>query len=339
MRPTAGPSPSSAVAPPASATPPPGAGRARPPGRASPGADPECPGEGGRRLRERHRAPRSARWSTTWPTRRSAEHAVAETSSAPAPWTCSCSTRAARRPGGSSTLDDDQWRARLRAAAARARCAWPGAALPGMAERGLRPGRVRDLHGGPPAPARSGGLGRCCAPPRPAPPSSSPASSPADGVTVNCVAPGATDDRAAAPDPRGPRRRERPVGRRGRRRGRGRGPGRPAGRARRDRRRGGVPGLGGGVVRERDGAHGRRRTDGDRSDGIDRSGPDFTLADFLGATCRHACGPATARPLVVHADELEPLPAEPGAQPDPAVDRRHPADDDVRDVPADHPAG
>ena len=39
-----------------------------------------------------------------------------------------------------------------------------------------------------------------------------------------------------------------------------------------------------------------------------QSGPDFTLADFLGGLS-DTVRPAAARPVVVHAAELEPLPA------------------------------
>ena len=39
-----------------------------------------------------------------------------------------------------------------------------------------------------------------------------------------------------------------------------------------------------------------------------RSGPDFDLAEFLGAISS-TVRPSEARPIVVHADELEPLPA------------------------------
>jgi gentisate 1,2-dioxygenase len=39
------------------------------------------------------------------------------------------------------------------------------------------------------------------------------------------------------------------------------------------------------------------------------SGPDFAMGDFLGAIAG-TVRPGTARPVVVHADELEPLPAD-----------------------------
>ena len=127
----------------------------------------------------------------------------------------------------------------------------------------------------------------------------------ADGVTVNCVAPGATDTQ---------RRREVLAARAARigrqspswtRRTR-RKSGRAAGHAGRDRRGGRVPGLGGRRLCQRDRAHGRRRKDGNVLMGL--SGPGFDMADFLGAIS--ACvRPGTARPVVVHAAELETLPA------------------------------
>ena len=128
----------------------------------------------------------------------------------------------------------------------------------------------------------------------------------ADGVTVNCVAPGATDTqrrrevlaaRAARPACRSPSwTREDNAG----------GSGRAARHAGRDRRGGRVPRVRRRRLCQRDRAHGRWRKDGIVLMGL--SGPGFDMADFLGAISA-TVRPGTARPVVVHAAELETLPA------------------------------
>jgi hypothetical protein len=62
------------------------------------------------------------------------------------------------------------------------------------------------------------------------------------------------------------------------------------------------------------------------------SGPDFAMGEFLGAIA-DTVRPGTARPVVVHADELAPLPADQVHNPSKARRRGHAADHDVRDLP------
>ena len=129
----------------------------------------------------------------------------------------------------------------------------------------------------------------------------------ADGVTVNCVAPGATATE----------RRRQILENRARQ-----GDGSfdeldaedaaaiPAGRAAQPEEIAAAVAFlasRGGELRQRDRADGRRRTNGD--DLMAQSGPEFTLADFLGGLS-DTVRPAVARPVVVHAAELEPLPAD-----------------------------
>ena len=66
------------------------------------------------------------------------------------------------------------------------------------------------------------------------------------------------------------------------------------------------------------------------------SGPGFTMGEFLGAIA-DTVRPSTARPVVLRADELAPLPADQVHNPT-ARRRRSAADHHVRDLPADDPA-
>ena len=127
-------------------------------------------------------------------------------------------------------------------------------------------------------------------------------STPRRGVTVNCVAPGSTDTarfqqvvaaRAAAG------RHQRRGGRRRRRRGRAR----PAGPGTPEEVAAAVAFLASpvGRVRQRHGAHRRRRADGDDL-------VSFDMAAFL-ASLTPEVTPGRGRPLVVRAEDFQPLPA------------------------------
>ncbi len=154
----------------------------------------------------------------------------------------------------------------------------------------------------------------------------------ADGVTVNCVAPGATDT---------DRRRE-VLENRARRSGgsyaeveRADCADIPAGRAAepaRDRRGDRLPGVGGSELRQRHRAHGRRRTDGDDLMA------EFEMASFLaGLHRRGPTGPSA--PARRARRRTAATTRRPGSQPDHAVDRRRPADRDLRTLPPGDPAG
>ena len=199
-----------------------------------------------------------------------------------------------------------------------------------MAERGLRPGRRRDVDRRAPAAARSGRSRWCCAPAMTSAASCWPASTPTAGSPSTASRParrtptaGGRSCRPGPPRPGSPTATwtqadaaRVPAGR--------------AGRAGRDRGGGGVPGVRRRRLRQRHRARRGRRTDGDDL----MSG--FDLAGFLGGLT-DTVRPGTARPLVVHADELDPLPADQVHNPTELAIAGQPADHDVRDLPPADP--
>ena len=184
----------------------------------------------GREADPRDTGPRSEGWSPTSPRRtrrrdRSADVDVLVLNAGGPP------------PGRILQVTDAQWGQAFELLRHRAAAAGPARAARDGGAR-LRPRGVRDVGDGAPAPARPGGLGGAARRRPRRPPSCCPASARDRGVTVNCVAPGATATAAPARDPRGPRRARRRHVRGaggGRRRGRAR-PGAPRSRTRSPRR-------------------------------------------------------------------------------------------------------